>query len=93
MARTLYIESSSPWENAYYSEKFNSRFEDELPNREVLTSVLEAKILVEEYRKALQPLASTQRSLTPAEFAVSCDANSSAGDDLAKELEPVTVLS
>lgn len=35
---TLYIEPGSPWQNAY-SESFNSRFRDELLNREVLTSL------------------------------------------------------
>jgi putative transposase len=48
--RTLYIEPGSPWENAY-SETFNSRFGDELLKREVFTSLLEAKVLVEEYTK------------------------------------------
>jgi len=32
--KTLYIEPGSPWENGY-SESFNSRFRDELLNREV----------------------------------------------------------
>ncbi len=47
--QTLYIEPGSPWENAY-SESFNSRFEDELLNRESFASVTEAKVLVEQYR-------------------------------------------
>ncbi len=38
---TLYIEPGSPWQNAY-SETFNSRFEDELLNREIFTSLTEA---------------------------------------------------
>jgi putative transposase len=45
---TLYIEPGSPWENAY-SESFNSRFRDELLDREVFTSLVEAKVLVAEY--------------------------------------------
>jgi transposase InsO family protein len=49
--KTLYIEPGSPWENAY-SESFNSRFEDELLNREMFSSVTEAKVLVEQYRLA-----------------------------------------
>lgn len=48
---TLYIEPGSPWENAY-SESFNSRFEDELVNREIFSSLTEAKVLVEQYRLA-----------------------------------------
>lgn len=46
---TLYIEPGSPWQNAY-SESFNSRFRDELLDREVFTSVTEAQVLVEDYR-------------------------------------------
>ena len=48
--KTLYIEPGSPWENAY-SESFNSRFRDELLDRELFTSVLEAKVLVREYKQ------------------------------------------
>jgi putative transposase len=47
---TLYIEPGSPWENAY-SETFISRFSDELLKREVFTDLLEAKVLVEDYRE------------------------------------------
>jgi len=47
--KALYIEPGSPWENAY-SETFISRFGDELLKREVFTSLLEAKVLVEGYR-------------------------------------------
>lgn len=45
---TLYIEPGSPWENAFV-ESFNGRFRDELLNREVFTSLVEAKVLVGEY--------------------------------------------
>ncbi len=47
--RTLYIEPGAPWENAY-SETFISRFGDELLKREVFADLLEAKVLVEDYR-------------------------------------------
>ncbi len=47
---TLYIEPGSPWQNAY-SESFNSRFRDELLDREVFTSLMEAQFLVEAYRR------------------------------------------
>ena len=43
--RTLYIEPGSPWENAYYSETFISRFGDELLKREVFANLPEAKVL------------------------------------------------
>jgi putative transposase len=46
---TLYIEPGSPWENPY-SESFNSRFRDELLNREVFETLAEAKVLIEDFR-------------------------------------------
>jgi len=47
---TLYIEPGSPWENPY-SESFNSRFRDEVLDREIFTSLVEARVLLEAYRK------------------------------------------
>ena len=47
--KTLYVEPGSPWQNAY-SETFISRLGDEVLKREEFTSLLEAKVLVEEYR-------------------------------------------
>jgi transposase InsO family protein len=68
--KTLYIEPGSPWENAY-SETFNSRFEDELLNREIFSNLVEAKVLVEEYRGKYnnERPHSSLGYLTPAEFA------------------------
>jgi putative transposase len=43
------IEPASPWQNAY-SESFNSRFRDELLNREIFTSLVEARVLIEDHR-------------------------------------------
>ena len=45
---TLYIEPGSPWENGYL-ESFNGKLRDELLNGEILTSLVEAKILVEQW--------------------------------------------
>ena len=45
---TLYIEPGSPWQNAYV-ESFNSRFRDELLDREIFTTLWEAKALVSDY--------------------------------------------
>jgi putative transposase len=72
--KTLYIEPGSPWENAY-SESFNSRFRDELLNRELFTSLPEAKILVEQYRVAHnhERPHSSLHYRTPAEFAAGLD--------------------
>jgi transposase InsO family protein len=40
----LYIEPGSPWENGYI-ESFNGKLRDELLNRELFDTILEAKIL------------------------------------------------
>ena len=48
--KTLFIEPGSPWENGYI-ESFNGKLRDELLNREIFTTLLEAKILIEEWRK------------------------------------------
>ncbi len=48
--KTLFIEPGSPWENGYI-ESFNGKLRDELLNREIFTTLLEAKILIEDWRK------------------------------------------
>ncbi len=48
--KTLYIEPGSPWENGYI-ESFNGRMRDELLKREIFTTLKEAKILIEQWRK------------------------------------------
>ena len=48
--KTLYIEPGSPWENGYI-ESFNGKLRDELLNGEVFDTVLEAKVLVERWRR------------------------------------------
>lgn len=48
--KTLFIESVNPWENGYI-ESFNGKLSDELLNQEIFTTLLEAKILLEEWRK------------------------------------------
>ena len=47
---TLFIEPGSPSENGYI-ESFNRKLRDELLDREIFTTLTEAKILVEEWRK------------------------------------------
>ena len=47
---TLFIEPGSPWENGYI-ESFNGKLRDELLNREIFTTLTEAKILIEQWRK------------------------------------------
>jgi len=70
---TLYIEPGSPWENAY-TESFNGRFGDELLKREEFANLLEAKVLVEEYRENYNHRRphSALGYRTPSEFAASC---------------------
>jgi putative transposase len=48
--RTLFIEPGSPWENGYV-ESFEGKLRDELLNREVFTTLLEAKVLIEDWRR------------------------------------------
>ena len=47
---TLFIELGSPWENGYV-ESFNGKLRDELINREIFTTLLEAKMLIENWRR------------------------------------------
>ena len=48
--KTLFIEPGSPWENGYI-ESFNGKLRDELLNREIFTTLIEAKILIEQWRR------------------------------------------
>jgi len=48
--KTLFIEPGSPWENGYI-ESFNGKLRDELLNGEVFDTLLEAKVLIERWRK------------------------------------------
>ena len=48
--RTLFIEPGSPWENGY-NESFNGNLRDELLNCEVFDTLLEAKVLIERWRR------------------------------------------
>ncbi len=90
---TLYIEPGSPWENAY-AESFIGRLGDELLKREVFTSLMEAKVLAEEYREHHNERRphSALSYRTPSEFAASCAA-AGAGTELTKKLQSATTLS
>ncbi|QDT93637.1 Integrase core domain protein [Gimesia algae] len=48
--KTQFIEPGSPWENGYI-ESFNGKLRDELLNGEVFDTLLEAKVLIERWRK------------------------------------------
>lgn len=47
---TLYIEPGSPWENGYV-ESFIGRLRDELLNGEIFDTLLEAKVVIENWRR------------------------------------------
>lgn len=46
---TIYIQPGSPWENGHI-ESFHDKLRDECLNREIFGSLLEAKVLVEQWR-------------------------------------------
>jgi hypothetical protein len=48
--KTLFIEPCSPWENGRV-ESFNGKLRDELLDREVFDTLLEAKVLIERWRR------------------------------------------
>ena len=48
--KTLFIEPGSPWENGY-CESFNSKLRDELLNGEIFTSLREAEVPIESWRR------------------------------------------
>jgi transposase InsO family protein len=48
--KTLYIEPGSPWENGY-CESFNSKLRDELLAGEIFSTLHEAKVLIERWRR------------------------------------------
>jgi putative transposase len=48
--RTLFIEPGSPWENGYV-ESFNGKLRDELLNGEIFDTLLEARVVIENWRR------------------------------------------
>jgi transposase InsO family protein len=48
--KALFIEPGSPWENGYI-ESFNGKLRDELLNREIFTTLIEARVLIEGWRR------------------------------------------
>jgi transposase InsO family protein len=48
--KTLFIEPGSPWENGYI-ESFNGKMRDELLNRDIFTTLEEAKVLINQWRR------------------------------------------
>jgi len=48
--KTLYIEPGSPWQNGHV-ESFHGSLRDECLDRELMLSVAEARVLIEDYRR------------------------------------------
>jgi len=48
--KTLFIEPGSHWENGYI-ESFNGKMRDELLNREIFATLVEVKVLIEQWRR------------------------------------------
>jgi putative transposase len=48
--KTLFIEPGSPWENGYI-ESFNGKMRDELLDREIFTTLEEAKVLIGQWKR------------------------------------------
>jgi len=68
--KTIYITPGSPWENAYI-ESFHDKLRDECLNRELFGSLLEAQVIIEQWRveyNGLRPH-SALGYRTPDEFA------------------------
>ena len=66
---TVFIDPGSPWQNAWV-ESFNGKFRDELLNRWQFTSLLEARVLIEDWRidyNTNRPH-TAHGDLTPSEF-------------------------
>jgi putative transposase len=78
-ARTAHIEPGAPWQNPYV-ESFNGHLRRELLELELFDSLLEAKILIEDWRTEYnndRPHQSLDY-LTPAEFATQWNAGNEA---------------
>ena len=87
--KTLFIAPGSPWENAYL-ESFNGKLEDELLGGEIFNTLLEARVLIEEYRVHYnheRPHSSLDYR-TPAEFAATCRSRNQIVSNLTPEPGP-----
>jgi putative transposase len=67
---TVFIDPGSPWQNAWI-ESFNGRLRDELLNGRQFDSLLEARVIIEDWRVDYNEHRphSAHRGLTPSEFA------------------------
>ena len=67
---SVFIDPGSPWQNAWI-ESFNGRFRDELLNGRHWDSLLEARVIIEDWRidYNINRPHTAHGDLTPAEFA------------------------
>ena len=75
--KALFIEPGSPWENGYI-ESFNGKLRDELLNREVFTTLTEAKVLIEQWRREynqVRPHSALAHMLPTTEYAINITLN------------------
>ena len=70
-AASLFIDSGSPWQNAWV-ESFNGRLRDELLNAWRFDSLLETRVIIEDWRRDynVNRPHSAHGELTPTEFAL-----------------------
>lgn len=68
--KTIYITPGSPWENAYI-ESFHDKLRDECLNREIFGSLMEARVVIEQWRLEynMERPHSSLGYQTPSEFA------------------------
>jgi len=69
--KPLFIEPGSPWENGY-NESFNGKLRDEVLNREVFSTLKEAKVVIEKWRQEYNTIRphSSLNGLPPAPEAI-----------------------
>ena len=90
--KTLFIAKGSPWENGYV-ESFNSRFRDELLNRELFVGLEDARWVVDRWRldyNHQRPHSSLDYQ-TPAEFAARCCSSVRVTPSLQNSSGPLTL--
>ncbi|MAQ16831.1 MAG: hypothetical protein CMN30_18815 [Sandaracinus sp.] len=59
----LFVAPGAPWQNGY-AETFNARFRDELLDRELLGNLVEARVVLEAYRRGTTRRDSHKRWIT-----------------------------
>ena len=90
--KTLYIEPGSPWQNGHV-ESFHGSLRDECLNRELMLSVAEARVLIEDYRRHYneeRPHGGIGYR-TPAQAHLEALGSSRPAGSLRQELDPSTV--